>query len=30
VTVPVHHAALGAQTLAVELRPLAVYEEVAS
>jgi hypothetical protein len=30
VTVPEHHAALWAQTLAVEQRPLAVYEEVAS
>ncbi len=30
VTVPSHHAALGAQTLAVEQRPLAVDEEVAS
>lgn len=30
VTVPAHHAALWAQTLAVEQRPLAVYEEVAS
>jgi hypothetical protein len=29
VTVADHHAALGAQTLAVEQRPLAVYEEVA-
>lgn len=29
VTVPDHHAALWAQTLAVEQRPLAVYEEVA-
>lgn len=29
VTVPAHHAALWAQTLAVEQRPLAVYEEVA-
>ena len=28
VTVPSHHAALWAQTLAVEQRPLAVYEEV--
>lgn len=28
VTVPEHHAALWAQTLAVEHRPLAVYEEV--
>lgn len=30
ITVPSHHAALWAQTLAVEQRPLAVYEEVAS
>ena len=30
VTVPEHHAALWAQTLEVEQRPLAVYEEVAS
>ena len=30
VTVPSHHAALWAQTLAVEQRPLAVYEEVGS
>lgn len=30
VTVPEHQAALWAQTLAVEQRPLAVYEEVAS
>jgi hypothetical protein len=30
VTVPAHHAALWAHTLAVEQRPLAVYEEVAS
>lgn len=30
VTVPSHHATLWAQTLAVEQRPLAVYEEVAS
>lgn len=30
VTVPDHHAALWAQTLEVEQRPLAVYEEVAS
>jgi hypothetical protein len=30
VTVPEHHAALWAQTLAVEQRPLAVYEEVTS
>jgi transposase len=30
VTVPEHHASLWAQTLAVEQRPLAVYEEVAS
>lgn len=30
VTVPAHHAALWAQTLAVEQRPLAVYEEVTS
>ena len=29
-TVPAHHAALWAQTLAVEQRPLAVYEEVTS
>jgi hypothetical protein len=29
VTVPGHHAALWAQTLAVEQRPLAIYEEVA-
>lgn len=28
VTIPAHHAALWAQTLAVEQRPLAVYEEV--
>ena len=28
VTVPSHHAALWAQTLAVEQRPLAMYEEV--
>ena len=27
-TVPAHHAALWADTLAVERRPLAVYEEV--
>ncbi len=30
VTVPAHHAALWAQTLDVERRPLAVYEEVTS
>jgi len=30
VTVPSHHAALWAQTLVVEQRPVAVYEEVAS
>ena len=30
VTVPSHHAALWAQTLEVEQRPLAIYEEVAS
>ena len=30
VTVPDHHAALWAETLAVEQRPLAVYEEVAT
>jgi transposase len=30
VTVPAHHATLWAQTLAVEQRPLAVYEEVTS
>lgn len=30
VTVPDHHAALWADTLAVEQRPLAVYEEVAT
>lgn len=30
VTVPSHHATLWAQTLTVEQRPLAVYEEVAS
>jgi transposase len=30
VTVPAHHAALWADTLAVERRPLAVYEEVAT
>lgn len=30
ITVPSHHAALWAQTLTVEQRPLAVYEEVAS
>jgi hypothetical protein len=30
VTVPDHHAALWADTLAVEPRPLAVYEEVAT
>ncbi len=30
VTVPAHHAALWAQTLAVEQRPLAVYAELAS
>ncbi len=30
VTVPSHHAALWAKTLAVEQRPLAVYEEVGS
>ena len=30
VTVPDHHAALWAETLAVERRPLAVYEEVAT
>jgi transposase len=30
VTIPAHHAALWAQTLAVEQRPLAVYEEVTS
>ena len=30
VTVPAHHEALWAQTLEVERRPLAVYEEVAS
>jgi len=30
VTVPDHHAALWADTLAVERRPLAVYEEVAT
>jgi hypothetical protein len=29
-TVPAHHAALWAETLAVEQRPLAVYEEVAT
>ena len=29
-TVPAHHAALWADTLAVEQRPLAVYEEVAT
>ena len=28
VTVPAHHAGLWADTLAVERRPLAVYEEV--
>jgi hypothetical protein len=30
VTVPDHHAALGAETLAVERRSLTVYEEVAT
>jgi len=30
VTIPAHHAVLWAQTLAVEQRPLAVYEEVTS
>jgi hypothetical protein len=30
VTVPDHHAALWADTLAVERRPLTVYEEVAT
>lgn len=30
VTVPTHHAALWAQTVAVDQRPLTVYEEVAS
>jgi len=30
VTVPDHHAGLWADTLAVEQRPLAVYEEVAT
>ena len=29
-TIPAHHAALWAHTLAVEQRPLAVYEEVTS